>query len=70
MKLGGPSIDVSMLVPLLVMAAAFTLFFATLLLVRIRAAIVARKIHALQRAASDAVGQLDAVPGGAAGSAL
>src|SRR6202043_1867453 len=70
MKLGGPSIDVSMLVPLLVMATAFTLFFATLLLVRVRAAIIARKIQALQRASSDAAGQFEAVPGGAAGSAL
>src|SRR6266478_3700812 len=52
MKLGGPSIDRAFLIPLLVVAAAFTLFFATLLLVRVRAAIIARKIQALQRAAS------------------
>src|SRR5579859_402282 len=42
-KLGGPSIDVSMLVPLLVMVVGFTLLFVTLLLVRIRAAIMLRK---------------------------
>src|SRR5215471_4074415 len=47
MKLGGPSIDVSMLVPLLVMAVAFTLVFVALLLVRIRAAITERKIQAM-----------------------
>src|SRR6266702_2178415 len=70
MKLGGPSIDISMLVPLLVMAAAFTLFFAALLLVRIRGAIIARKVQALRRAAGEAVGRFDAVRGEAAGSAL
>jgi heme exporter protein C len=41
MRLGGPTIDISMLVPLVVMATAFTLFFVTVLLVRMRAAITA-----------------------------
>src|SRR5947209_12085115 len=39
MRLGGPRIDVSMLVPLLVMAAAFGLLFLSLLLLRMRTAL-------------------------------
>src|ERR1700724_737659 len=70
LKLGGPSIDISMLVPLLVMAAAFTAFFLALLLARIRGPIIARKVQALRRAAGEAAGRFDAVPGEAAGSAL
>jgi heme exporter protein C len=50
-KLGGPAIHVSMLIPLLVMAAGFTLFFVSLLLVRIRTALISRKIRALRMVA-------------------
>src|SRR5258708_5535945 len=39
-RLGGPTIVLSMLLPLLVMALAFTLFFVTLLLLRIRTALL------------------------------
>jgi heme exporter protein C len=53
MKLGGPAIYVSMLIPLLVMALGFTLFFVSLLLVRIRTALIARKIRALRMVGSD-----------------
>src|SRR5690242_18230872 len=47
-RLGGPTIDASMLWPLLVMALAFTLFFATLLLIRMRTLLIAAKIRALR----------------------
>lgn len=46
-RFGGPSIDISMLVPLLIMAVGFTTYFFTILLLRMRADIIARKIRAL-----------------------
>ena len=49
-RLGGPTIDASMLWPLFVMALGFTLFFATLLLLRMRTALLAAKIRALRLA--------------------
>ena len=45
-RMGGPTIDSSMLVPLLVMAAAFMLYFAALLTLRMRTAIVASRVRA------------------------
>jgi heme exporter protein C len=48
MRLGGPTIDVSMLVPLLVMAVAFGLLFVWLLLLRMRTALNERKARALR----------------------
>jgi heme exporter protein C len=48
MRLGGPTIDPSMLVPLLVMAAGFLLVFVTLLLLGMRAALNERKALALR----------------------
>ena len=56
LRLGGPAIDVSMLVPLLVMALGLTLFFGWLLLVRMRTALNERRLRALRiygEAASD-----------------
>jgi heme exporter protein C len=50
-RLGGPTIDASMLVPLLVMAAGYLLLFKTLLLVRMRTALNERKARALRLAA-------------------
>src|ERR1700738_503929 len=50
-RLGGPTIALSMLLPLLVMAVAFTTLFLTLWLIRIRTAILARRIAALRLAA-------------------
>src|SRR3954469_11826115 len=47
-RLGGPSIALSMLLPLLVMAVAFTLLFCWLLLMRMRTALNERKIEALR----------------------
>ena len=48
LRMGGPTIDPSILTPLLVMGLAFTLLFATLLIVRMRAALIERKIRALE----------------------
>jgi heme exporter protein C len=46
-RVGGPSIDISMLLPLLVMGAGFALLFGWLLLLRMRTAINERKARAL-----------------------
>jgi heme exporter protein C len=48
LRLGAPTIALSMLTPLLVMAAAFWLLFATLLMVRMRTALNERKALALR----------------------
>jgi len=48
LRAGGPTIDVSMLIPLLVMAVGFGLLFGTLLLLRMRTALNERKARALQ----------------------
>jgi len=45
MKMGGPSIDASMLWPLLLMAVAFTTYYLWVLLIRIRAEIIGNKIR-------------------------
>jgi heme exporter protein C len=50
MRLGGPSIDPSMLLPLLIMALAFTSFFVVLLLLRVKAELLAAKLRATQLA--------------------
>jgi heme exporter protein C len=59
-RIGGPTIAASMLWPLLIMALGFTLLFVTLLLIRMRIALLAAKIRALrlvevERAAERAV---------------
>ena len=56
MRLGGPSIDPSILTPLLVMAVAFTLLFVVLLMVRMRAALLERKIRALRQLEAERAG--------------
>ena len=66
LRLGGPTIALSMLVPLLVMAAGFALLFACLLMVRMRTELNDRKALALRlnsapapraaRSASEAAG--------------
>jgi len=43
MRLGRPTIEISMLIPLLIMLLAFTLFFVAVLLVRLRAEILSRE---------------------------
>ena len=47
-RLGGPTIDPSMLWPLGLMALGFTFFFVTLWLMRIRSALMAAKLRALR----------------------
>ena len=58
MRLGGPRIDPSMLMPLLVMAVGFLLLFLTLLLVGMRAALNERKALALRLNRVPASGRL------------
>jgi heme exporter protein C len=48
-RLGGPTIDPSMLVPLAVMATAFTVLFVILHLIAMRAEILRRRVHAMQK---------------------
>jgi len=47
-RIGGPTIDPAMLWPLLIMAVGFTFFYVTLLLVRMRSALMAAKLRALR----------------------
>ena len=58
MRLGGPRIDASMLVPLLVMAAGFLLLFLTLLLLGMRASLNERKALALRLNSAPASGRV------------
>ena len=46
-RLGGPTIDSSILVPLFIMAVAFTLMFVTLLLAAMRNEIMRRRVRTL-----------------------
>ena len=46
-KMSGPAIHPSMLVPLLMMAVGFTLFFCAVLLIRMRALMLARRARGL-----------------------
>jgi heme exporter protein C len=55
-KMSGPSIDASMLWPLLIMMLAFKLYFAAVVLVRIRGEILAARIRALRMAQVQAAG--------------
>jgi heme exporter protein C len=48
-RMGGPTIDASLLVPLFVMAAAFTALFVLLHLLAMRAEILRRRVRALQQ---------------------
>ena len=49
-RIGPPAIDASMLAPLLAMAAGFLLFFVSILLVRVRSELLARRLRALRLA--------------------
>jgi heme exporter protein C len=60
MRLGRPTIDVAMLVPLLVMAGAFGLLFLWLLLLRMRTALNERKARALRLYGVPAAGEPEA----------
>jgi heme exporter protein C len=62
LRAGGPTIDKSMLVPLIVMALGYALLFATLLLVRMRTALNERRARALQLATAPASPSAGASP--------
>ncbi len=47
-RMGGPTIDSSMLIPLLVMAGAFTCYYFWVVLVRVRGEIIASRIRGLR----------------------
>ncbi|MSP66853.1 MAG: heme ABC transporter permease [Alphaproteobacteria bacterium] len=49
-RLGGPTIHASILVPLLTMIVGFTLYYLTVLIVRMRAELAARRVQALRQA--------------------
>src|SRR5215470_10129205 len=55
-RLGRPTIDTSMLVPLLIMAVAFMLYFAALLMLRMRTAILASRVRAAR------LGEIEVMP--------
>ncbi|NBC33744.1 MAG: heme transporter HemC [Alphaproteobacteria bacterium] len=71
-RIGVPAIDPAMLAPLLVMAAAFMAFFASVALLRIRAEILERRLQALrfaQAAAAVPAAGRTGMPAGAPGAA-
>lgn len=55
-RLGGPTIDASMLKPLLVMAVGFTLLFLTLHIMAVRTEILRRRVAAMRKIAARRVG--------------
>jgi heme exporter protein C len=55
-RLGGPTIDATILIPLLLMAAAFTLLFVALLLAAMRNEILRRRVRTLRLLQASAVG--------------
>ena len=52
-RFDGPTIDPALLTPLLVMALGFTGFFVTVLLIRMRAEILRRRVHGLRLAKAE-----------------
>src|SRR5438067_5610818 len=70
LRLGGPAIDVSLLIPLLVMALGFGLLFGWLLLLRMRTALNERKARALRLYSMPAAGSTDGEQPLAAGLAV
>jgi heme exporter protein C len=66
LRLGGPTIDQHMLVPLFLMAIGFTVYFVPVLILRMRAELVARKVRIARMARVHAAPDLPrAAPGGA-----
>jgi len=61
-RIGGPSIALAMLVPLLIMAAGFCLFFVALLMLRMRTVLNERKAMALRVSAGTAALQTEPEP--------
>jgi heme exporter protein CcmC len=59
MRMGGPSIDASMMVPLILMAVGFHAYWVVVLILRTRAEIAAAKIRTLRMAQVHAGGQTE-----------
>src|SRR5690349_10542606 len=59
-RLGGPTIDPSLLIPLLVMAVAFTLLFVTLHLAAMRNEILRRRVRTMQLLQAQALAEASA----------
>jgi heme exporter protein C len=62
-RMGGPTIDPAMLWPLLLMGVGFTLFYFSLLLIRVRSELLAARIRALQMVALGATPAAALEPG-------
>jgi heme exporter protein C len=60
-RLAGPTIDRSMMIPLLIMAVALMLYFAALLMLRMRTAIIAGRVRAAR------LGEIEPMPEGSGG---
>jgi len=50
-RMGGPTIDPAILIPLMISAIGFTLFFISLLLIRVRSEFLAARLRAAAAAA-------------------
>lgn len=57
--MGGPAIDASMMVPLILMALAFKAYWVVVLILRTRAEIAAAKLRTLRMAQVHAAGQTE-----------
>jgi heme exporter protein C len=53
-RMDGPTIDPAMLAPLLIMAVGFTLYYVALVIVRMQALVLERRVRALQQVAAGA----------------
>ncbi|MGB8276136.1 MAG: heme ABC transporter permease [Alphaproteobacteria bacterium] len=62
-RMGGPSIDPAMLVPLFLMAVGFTVLFFALLIVRMQAEILERKVRSIRMARVHGTVNMRAVAG-------
>jgi heme exporter protein C len=67
-RLGGPTIAPSMLWPLLIMALGFTVFFAAMLMVRMRTSLLEARLRALRLVASEAESRPRRAPRASLGS--
>lgn len=58
-KMGGPAIDSTMLIPLMLMAVAFKAYYVVVLILRTRAEMAAQKLRVLRMAQVHAAGQAE-----------
>ena len=64
-RMGGPTIDSAMLVPLFLMGVGFTAYFVAVLILRMRGELLARKIRVLRMARVQGESMIHAAAGGA-----